>query len=333
MVRNSVEAAGVAVVLDGFEVLEGFRDFGAGDFFRIFQHAGAVDHRGEFGDHGRVVLEKEVADRSEVLPGLKEQQDREGEFSFLEVGAERFAGLLLVARDIEDVVVDLVGDAEFRAVGFERADHGGAGLADERAEFAGGREKRGRLHLDDAVVIGGRELQVEAALGLDDLARADLGGGVGDAAADVGVAEIRGELERVGEEDIAQKDADRVAPFGVRGGLVAAEFRAVDNVVMDKRGDVDEFQDHREIDMGGRDFSGGSGGEEGQGGAKAFASGAANVGDVALDGGIEGLGLGANAFLHGVEVGVDQIESLRKRDSLVFRGLIADGLGWHGWEI
>jgi hypothetical protein len=49
VVRNGVEAAGVAVVLDWFEVLDGFRDFGAGDFFRIFQDAGAVDHRGEFG--------------------------------------------------------------------------------------------------------------------------------------------------------------------------------------------------------------------------------------------------------------------------------------------
>ena len=328
-----MEAAGVAVVLDGLEVFDGFRDFGAGDFFGVFQHAGAVDHRGEFGDHGGVVLEEHVADRAEVLAGLEEKQDREGEFAFLEIGAERFAGFLLATRDVEDVVVDLVGDAEFCAVGFERTDDGGAGLADEGAEFAGGGEKRSGFHLNDAVVVGGRELQVEAALGLDDLAGADLGGGIGDAAADVGVAEIGGELERVGEEDIAEEDADRVAPFGVGGRLVAAEFRAVDDVVVDERGDVDEFQDHREIDMGGCDFSRGSGGEEGQGRSEAFAASAANVGNVALDGGIECLGLRSNPFLHGVEVGVDQIERLRKRDSLVFRGLIEAGLGWHGWEI
>jgi hypothetical protein len=58
VIRNGVEAAGVAVVLDGLEVLDGFRDFGAGDFFRIFQNAGAINHVGEFIENGWIVLEE-----------------------------------------------------------------------------------------------------------------------------------------------------------------------------------------------------------------------------------------------------------------------------------
>jgi hypothetical protein len=66
VVRNGVEAAGVAVVLDGLEMSNGFRNFGAGDFFGVFQDAGAVDHVGKFGDHGGVVFQEQVTDGADA---------------------------------------------------------------------------------------------------------------------------------------------------------------------------------------------------------------------------------------------------------------------------
>ena len=56
---------------------------------------------------------------------------------------------------------------------------------------------------------------------------------------------------------------------------------------MDERGDVDELEDDAEFSSVLGHAAGGAAGEDGEGGADAFAGGVADVGDVALDGGIE----------------------------------------------
>jgi hypothetical protein len=106
--------------------------------------------------------------------------------------------------------------------------------------------KRAGFHADDAEILGLGEGEVEAALGLDDFALADFAGGVADLAADVDAVEIGGQGERVGK-GVAEQDGERVAPFGVGGGHHAAGVRAVDDVVMDQRGHVDEFEDDAEF--------------------------------------------------------------------------------------
>src|SRR5262249_7865970 len=141
---------------------------------------------------------------------------------------------------VEDVVVDLVSRAETEAEGAQGADHIGRSFVDESAELAGRGKKRGGLHLDDLVVIRHAELQVEAPLRLDDLTAADFAGSVGDAAADFAILEAGGELESVGEEAVAEKDADGVAPLGVGGGLAAALVGTVEDVVVNERGGVDQ---------------------------------------------------------------------------------------------
>ena len=140
------------------------------------------------------------------------------------------------------------------------------------------------------IVIGDAQLEVEAALGLDDLAGADIGGGAGDAAGDFAIGETGRELEGVGEEAIAQEDGDGVAPLGVGGGLGAAFFRAIHDVVMDEGGGVDEFEDDGEVQVAGVDIAGGAARQEGEGGAEPLAAALAGVGDVGLDRGIEGRG-------------------------------------------
>ncbi len=131
------------------------------------------------------------------------------------------------------------------------------------------------------------------------------------------------------EKHIAKKNADRVAPLRVGGGLVAAEFRAIDDVVVNERGDVDEFQNDGEIHMGGGDFSRGSRGEKGESGAEPLASSTTDVGDVALDGRIERLRLSTDSFFDGVKVGVDQLEGLGERHAVDLLGAGLGGLGCH----
>lgn len=79
---------------------------------------------------------------------------------------------------------------------------------------------------------------------------------------------------------------------------------------MNEGGGVDQFKNHREIEVTGVDIAGGAAGEEGEGRAETFAAALASVGDVGLDGGIERAGLLGDAFLDAVELGVDEFEGL-----------------------
>ncbi len=54
-----------------------------------------------------------------------------------------------------------------------------------------------------------------AALGLDDFPRANLRGGICDAAAYIAVAEICGQAEGVGKEAVAELDRDSIPPLGI----------------------------------------------------------------------------------------------------------------------
>ena len=125
----------------------------------------------------------------------------------------------------------------------------------------------------------------------------------------------------MGEEHIAEEDADGVAPLGVGGGLVAAEFRAVDDVIVNERCDVDEFKDHCEIHVARRDFSRGPSRKKCQSRSQAFTARAADVGDITLHSGIERFGLGADALLNRVEVWINEFECLCKGEGIgVARG-------------
>ncbi len=112
------------------------------------------------------------------------------------------------------------------------------------------------------------------------------------------------------EKAIAEENADGIAPFSVGRGLVAPPVGSVDDVVVDERGHVDEFQNDGEIDVGGGDFSRGSTGQNGKGGAEVFAAVVESIGDVTLDGWVKGFGLFPDALIDRVEVRIDQLEGL-----------------------
>ena len=237
-------------------------------------------------------------------------EDGKCEFSLLEVGAEGLAGILLAAGEIQAIVVNLVGRAEAEAEGLHRGDDLRRGFVDEGAQLAGGGEEGGGFHLDDAEVIRDAELEVKAALGLDDLAGANIRGGAGDAPGDFAVGEVGGKLEGMGEEAIAQEDRDGVAPLGIDGGLGAALLGAVHDIVMDEGGGMDELEDDGEIQVAGVDIPGGAACEEGKGGAEALAAALDRVGDVGLHSDVKCACLLRDPLLDAVELGVDEFQRL-----------------------
>ena len=101
-------------------------------------------------------------------------------------------------------------------------------------------------------------MQIEASLRLDDFAGANLAGGAGNRAADVRVVEIGREIQRLREEAIAEEDAQRIPPARIDGRLAAPPFGLIHDVVVDEGGDVDQLDDHGEIDVGGSDSTAGA---------------------------------------------------------------------------
>ena len=88
---------------------------------------------------------------------------------------------------------------------------------------------------------------------LGDLALAQQAQGVGQQAGDLG-AERGGDLGRAGQEEVAGHDGDEVAPAGVDALHVAAHQGLVHDVVVVERGQVDELDRHRPLQVvgGGR---------------------------------------------------------------------------------
>ena len=107
-----------------------------------------------------------------------------------------------------------------------------------------GREQRGGLALDRALValFGARD--VEEVLQLEDLAAAQLADGGGEQRGDVG-AERRGERRRPGEQEVAGEDRHDVVPAGVHARHAPPGLGLVDDVVVVERPEVHELDRHR----------------------------------------------------------------------------------------
>src|SRR6516162_2797764 len=129
---------------------------------------------------------------------------RKRKFSFAQIRSERLARLFLRARNIQAVVVDLVGRSELKTEDFQRRDNLRACSADERPEFRSDGEKRSGLHFDNPEVVRDRKIQIVSALSLNDLAGTDFGRGIGDPAADFAIRKGAGKLERVRKQAISQ---------------------------------------------------------------------------------------------------------------------------------
>ena len=57
--------------------------------------------------------------RSKARGRFEQRQHRQGELAFAQIGPERLAGFGFRARDVEAIVVNLIGGADLRAVVFQ----------------------------------------------------------------------------------------------------------------------------------------------------------------------------------------------------------------------
>lgn len=318
----------------GVEAADGGAEFVLDGAHSAGEGAGGVEIGGELEALVGVAVEEGGVNAFAVLFGgvAAVDQDGKGEFAFGGVGAEGFAGVLGGADEVEAIVVNLVSHAQPGAVFAEGGD-GVGGLAGEvTAELGGDAEERGGFHADDAEVFLDGEGEVELAAGLEDFTLAHFVRGAGDGAGDIVGVESGAKFEGVGEEAVAEEDGEFRAPFCGGGGGAAAEVGAVHDIVVDKGGEVDELDDGGEADVVFGDTAGGGAGEEGEGGADAFAAGLAGVGNVRDDGGVEGGGLGAYLAFDCFEVGGDfgegggEIEAGGDDgDGVGARGVRADG--------
>src|SRR5690606_5392277 len=125
------------------------------------------------------------------------------------------------------------------------------------------REQLGGLGRDDAQIGVLVEVQVVGAGQLQHLALGNDAGGGGEDAQGAHLAGLDHQFEGAGEQEVADQHAGRGAPDQVGGGLAAAQVGAVDDVVVQQGGGVDELdrrgQLARGVDVVGRAGSPGRG--------------------------------------------------------------------------
>ena len=123
---------------------------------------------------------------------------------------------------------------------------------------------------------------------------------------------------------VSEQDGNRVPPFRVGGRLVAPELGTIHDVVVHKRRDMDQLQNHRKVDMGLSNCSGSTCREQREGRSQPLAAGPANIGDVAFDRRVKRLRLIQNPAFNRGQVRLDQLERLGERNRLAGRHC------WHG---
>jgi hypothetical protein len=79
---------------------------------------------------------------------------------------------------------------------------------------------------------------------------------------------------------------------------------------MDERREMDEFENHGQLDVTWRNISGGSSGQERERWPQSLTTAAAGVGDITFDGRIKRARLLADPFLDSIKVGVNQLDSM-----------------------
>ena len=179
------------------------------------------------------------------------EHDGQGDLALAEIVSHGLAERRFVGGIVEHVVRKLKGDAEVAPEGLERRLFRPRPVGHHGAESRrGGEEGRGlgRDHLEVGIlggrrVVGGEQLQ--------DLSLGDHGGGRGEDVEHPKRPVLDHELEGPAEQEVPHEDAGLVAPYGVGGGVAAAQAAVVDHVVMQERRGVDELDAGREPHVAG----------------------------------------------------------------------------------
>jgi len=116
----------------------------------------------------------------------------------------------------------------------------------------------------------------------------------------------------MGEKHIPHQHGQGIPPLSIQGGPLAALVGSIHDVVVDEARDMAQLHDHGQVDMIGNNPACGSRRQKGECGPEARSAAADGLCEVMLDPRIDHLGLLADPLLHGIEVGTDQFDRLRK---------------------
>ena len=263
------------------------------------------------GDGGEAALAEDGADGFAVGSGATFQgvDDGQGGLALAKVTGDGLAEDVFGGGEVEDVVDDLEGEAEVAAVFAELRFDLGAGVGDGGAELHGDREEVGRLAEDQVEVFLFVD-EVAQLLHLQEFAFDHLLGERDEQVEDAEVALFEGGGKGLHIQPVACKDAFGVAPGGVGGWAAAAEFRLVDDVVVDQGGGVEHLDHSTKADAGVAGATEGFGGEQQEKGPNAFAAAGHEVlGDVGDDVDFRG-GLADELLLNCGQVVTKEVEDL-----------------------
>ena len=107
-----------------------------------------------------------------------------------------------------------------------------------RTKFGRNRKQSCGFQFNDPKIFFHRQVQVETPLRLNDFPGANITRRPRNRAADLGIVESGGKIERVREKGIAQQHAQGIAPASVQGWLAATALRFIHDVVVHQSGQM-----------------------------------------------------------------------------------------------
>ena len=138
---------------------------------------------------------------------MQQPQHWQRHLALAQIGAERFASRAFTSRQINAIIVNLIGGAEMPSEVCQRFDLRREGIVQFRAKFGRNRKQSCGFQFNDSKIFLHRQVQIETPLRLNDFPSANITRGPRNRAADLGIVESGGKIERVREKGIAQEHA------------------------------------------------------------------------------------------------------------------------------
>ena len=112
------------------------------------------------------------------------------------------------------------------------------------------------------------------------------------------------------KKGVAQQNGEGIPPTRIGRGLTAPLVRVVEDIVVDKSGSVNEFDNYREVDVPIQNAAGGASRQKGKSGAQPLAMAFDRVRNVGLDGRIEGSRLVPDPLFDRLDLGTDRLKRM-----------------------
>src|SRR5581483_4257759 len=210
--------------------------------------------------------------------GVAQRMDQgQGRFSLREVIADVFAKGRVVSPVVQGVVHQLEGYAQVKSIPAHGRFYRAFDATDNGGKLRGCFKELRRFAPNDIHVSLFRGIRVVAVQQLEDLSSRDRVRGSGQDLHDAHLVHLDHHFKGAGVEKIPYKYARFVAPDRVRGGLTAAHFRGIDDVIVKEGGSVNELDNRGELDVSLAPVAERSGAEQHDNGAQALPSAINNV--------------------------------------------------------